>query len=232
VPQSVRIAVVQHKLRGEGYKDADALIDSGRAAAERGAEFVFFPEVDSLDEDFGGPRSVFLTGLREIGVSTLAPNPARREDGEDVSLIELGPLGRAALLSGDAPVDPEVHKNLLELEPEVVLMLGRTESDLQAEALVEVAIGLSDSATGLVIVVDAVGAEPGEPGHGGSVVAVMGEVVAEAIADDELVVVDVETPAPPPQPREALPDVPPILAQRLAHHRGEKPAADYLADDS
>jgi predicted amidohydrolase len=228
----VKIAVVQHKLRGEPYEDAEALVGSARAAHEQGAEFVFFPEVDSLGEDHGGPRAEFLAGLRELEINTLAPNPAGREDGEDVALVELGPLGRAALLSGDAPVDPEVHRNLLDLKPEIIVMLGRSESDLQAEALLEVAIGLSDSATGLVIVVDAAGAEPGEPGHGGSAVAVLGEVVGEAIGDDEIVLVELDVPVSAPQPRESLPEVAPILLQRLAHHRGEKPAANYPAEDT
>ncbi len=226
----VRIAIIQHQLRGEPYRDAEALVASGLAAHEQGADIVFYPEVDSLDADFGGPRAEFLTGLQSLDVSTLAPNPARRDEGDDVAVLELGSLGKAALLSGDAPVDPEVHKQLLEIEPEVIVMLGRCESDLQAEALLEVAIGLSDSVAGLVIVVDPTGAEPGEVGHGGSAVAHLGEVVAEALGDDEVILVDVETPVPAPQPREALPSVPPILMQRLAFHRGEKPSADYPAE--
>jgi len=226
----MRIAVIQHRLRGRPYDDADAMVASVSAAHEQGAELVILPEVDSLSEDFGGPRAEFLGALRSTEVNTLSPNAATRADGEDVTVMQLGPLGRAVLLSGDAPVDPEVHASLAELQPDLLVMLGCSESELQAEALAEVAIGLSDSAAGLVIVVDAVGAEPGEPGHGGSVVALLGEVVAEALDGDEIILADVSTPIPAPQPREALPEVPPMLTQRLAYHRGEKPAVDYPAD--
>jgi hypothetical protein len=226
----MRIAVVQHKLRGEGYADADALVEAARGAAEDGAEFVFFPEVDSLGDDYGGPRAQFLTQLHDLDIGSLAPNPVTRKSGEDVVLVELGPLGKAVLLSGDAPADPEVHKGINDLEPDIIVMLGRSESELQAEALVEVAIGLSESATGLVVLLDASGAELGEPGHGGSAVAMHGEVVAEAVQDDEVIMADIPAPVPGPQTREALPTVPPILTQRLAFHRGVKPEADYPAE--
>ena len=226
----MKIAVIQHHLRGDPYQDAEAMVSSVRAAQEQGAEFVILPEVDSLGEEFGGPRAEFLGALRSIDVNSLSPNASTRDEGELVSVMQLGPLGRAVLLSGDAPIDPAVHAGLAELHPDLLVMLGRSESELQAEALAEVAIGLSDSAVGLVVVVDAVGAESGKPGHGGSMIALLGEVVAEALGDDEIILADVVTPIPAPQPGEALPTVPPMLSQRLAHHRGEKPTADYPAD--
>lgn len=226
----MRIAVIEHHLRGEPYKDAVALLASAREAHERGAQLVIFPEVHSLAEDYGGPRAEFLGGLQSLDVTTLAPNPATRADDERVGYVELGSLGRAALLSGDAPLDPAVHEALLESSPDLLVMLGNSESELQAEALAEVAIGLSESVAGLVVLVDARGAGQGEPGHGGTTIALLGEVIAEAFGDEEIVLADVPAPPPAPQPREALPSIPPILAQRRAHHMGVRPSVDYPAD--
>jgi hypothetical protein len=67
---------------------------------------------------------------------------------------------------------------------------------------------------------------------GGSCVASLGEVIAEAGDDEETLVVELDAPVPPPDPREPLPELPPILVQRWAHHHGTKPVVDYLADMS
>jgi hypothetical protein len=57
-------------------------------------------------------------------------------------------------------------------------------------------------------------------------------VIAEAGDDEETLVVELDAPVPPPDPREPLPELPPILVQRWAHHHGTKPVVDYLADMS
>jgi hypothetical protein len=143
---------------------------------------------------------------------------------------ELEPLGRVSLPVGDAAMDPEALERIYAEAPDAIIMAPRSESDLQAEAVLELAIGLSESAAGLVVVTDAAGAEPGEAGHGGSAIIVLGEVLAEAITDDELLVADITVPPSAPQPRERLPEVPTILQQRLAHHEGRKLDSGYLAD--
>jgi len=105
-----------------------------------------------------------------------------------------------------------------------------SESDLQAEAILEVALALSDSMAGLVLVADTDGAEPGDPGHGGSAIIRLGEMVAEAGDGDEVLIAEVATPVAQPEPREALPEIPTLLAQRLATHRGKRLEVEYLAD--
>ncbi len=114
--------------------------------------------------------------------------------------------------------------------PNVAVLLPRSESDLQAEAVLELAIALSDSLAGLVIVVDTDGSEPGHPGHGGSAIIMFGKVVAEAMSGDDILFADVELPVGRPEPREPLPEMPTILQQRLAHHQGHHLEVDYLAD--
>jgi len=144
----------------------------------------------------------------------------------------LAVVGRCELLEGDATIDPGEHRRIAANPPDVLVLAPASESDLQAEAAIEVAIGLSLSVAGLVIVLDASGAEPGEPGHGGSAIVLLGEVAAEALAEDDVLMAEVPVPVPRPEPRAPLPEVPPLLLQHLAHHRGEKLTVDYPADVS
>jgi hypothetical protein len=58
----------------------------------------------------------------------------------------------------------------------------------------------------------------------------LGEVAAEAFGDTDVLVADVRVPVPQPEPPEPLPQVPTILAQRLAHHGGTKLGVGYPAD--
>ena len=148
----------------------------------------------------------------------------------DGSWAALGRLGRLAVLRGDAAIDPAMHAVMAADAPDVLLLLPASESELQAEATIEVALGLSLSLAGLVIVTDTAGSEPGVAGHGGSAIILLGEVAAEALLDEEVLVADIPVPIPAPEPRAPLPVVPPILLQRLAHHRGGKVAVDYPAD--
>lgn len=147
-----------------------------------------------------------------------------------VAVHGLEPLGRTVVVAGDAAIDPEQLRRMSLDPPDVLVLAPGSESELQAEAVIELAIGLSLSLAGLVIVADASGAEPGSPGHGSSAVVLLGEVLAEAVFDEQLLVVDVPAPLSPPEPRAPLPVLPPILAQRLANHRGERVPVDYPAD--
>lgn len=144
----------------------------------------------------------------------------------------LAAVGRCVVLVGDAALDPEEHRRLAADPPDVLVLAPASESELQAEAAIEVAIGLSVSVAGLVIVLDSSGAEPGEPGHGGSAIVLLGEVAAEALLDDDVLVAQIPVPVPRPEPRAPLPEIPLLLLQRLAHHRGERVSVDYPADTS
>lgn len=157
--------------------------------------------------------------------------------GADVVFPAGGPGGDAAAFSGalvalegDAALDAAEHRRVRDERPDVLVLSPGAESDLQAEAVLELAIGLSTSCSPLVVVLEDAGAPAGEPGHGGSAIVMVGQVTAEALDDDAVLVADVPWPLPPLEPRTALPAVPPILTQRLAHHRGERPDAGYLAD--
>ena len=230
----MKVAVVQHRLRGDAAADARALGEAAHEAARAGAGFVIFPEVFSLDA--GAERDAMFAAIdAHLGdVPYLVPHV-----GPDVLEMAFAAaelpgvserLGTVALLVGDACIDTRRLHGAAASEPAVLVLAPRSESEIQAEAVLELAIQLSESAAGLVIVVDPAGAEPGEPGHGCSAIISVGELVAEAVESDDLLVADVGEPAPQPMPREPLPAVPPILLQRLAHHEGRVPEVDYPAD--
>jgi hypothetical protein len=230
----MRVAVVQHRLRETAEADALAFGDAARAAAARNAGFIIFPEVFSLD---GGPvrdRMSRIVDEHIGGRPYLIPHvgPDTRAMAFATAQIPgvAESLGTVALLVGDACIDPARLHGAAASEPDVLVLVPRSESDLQAEAVLELAIGLSESVAGLVLVVDAIGGEPGEVGHGGSAIISVGEVLAEAVADEELLVAEIGEPAPQPVSRQPVPPVPPILLQRLAHHEGRVPEVDYPAD--
>ena len=139
-------------------------------------------------------------------------------------------FGRVVVIAGDAAIDSEQHRRLAADPPDVLVLSPGSESDLQAEAVLELAIGLSVSLAELVIVAETSGAAPGSPGHGGSAIILLGEVLAEAVFEDQILTVDIDLPVLAPEPRAPLPAIPTLLAQRLAHHKGERLAVDYLAD--
>jgi len=139
-------------------------------------------------------------------------------------------LGSVTLLRGDEVFDLALLRSLADGGTDVLVLSPGSESDLQAEAVLEFAIGLSDCVAGLVLVVERDGAEPGEPGHGGSAIVLLGEVLAEAMSGEDFIDAEVGIPVPQPVPRDPLPELPTILAQRVAHHQGTHVAVDYPSD--
>lgn len=200
----MRIAVVQHRLRATPSEDMSALAAASERAVAAGAEWVVLPAVSSI----GTSLEPFLVAC--------APPPA---------------VGSVLALYGDDCCDAGTLASASMTPPDVTVLRPHSENDLQSEAFLELSIALSDSLSGLVIIAECVGAEQGDPGHGGSAVVVLGEVVAEAFADDELIFADVTAPIAPPEPREPLPQIPLLLRQRAAFHAGHKlEVPEYPAD--
>ncbi|MCX8007200.1 MAG: hypothetical protein N3B11_03685 [Coriobacteriia bacterium] len=139
-------------------------------------------------------------------------------------------LGDVAVLEGDAAIDPVELARVRRERPSALVLMPGAESELQAEGVLELALAASVSVASIVIVAEHGGGDIGSPGHGGSAIVVAGEVAAEAFGVEDLVIGDVPLPAPPVDPDAPDPEPPLILKQRLARHRGEKPAVDYLAD--
>lgn len=139
-------------------------------------------------------------------------------------------LGEVVVLRGDAVFDLASLTSLAHGDVDVLVLSPGSESDLQAEAVMEFAIRLSDAVAGLVLIVEDDGADPGAPGHGGSAIVMLGEVLAEAMGGSEVLVADIGLPVPRPMPRDPVPALPTILEQRLAHHEGRHLHTDYPSD--
>lgn len=230
----MKLAAIQHRLREDAEADARALADSALRAAATGADVILLPEVPSLGGGDGSARSLLYSLLDDVPAAYFAPRPDAAT-GCLAFVSEPLPggdgLGRIGVAIGDACLDAGQHAALLAEAPDTLVLYPRSENDLQAEAVLELAISLSESLAGLVAIVECAGSVPGDPGHGGSAIVLLGEVVAEAIDDgDDVLVADVWAPLNVPEPREPLPAVPLILRQRLAHHRGEPVPHDYPAD--
>ena len=231
----MKIAVVQHQMRQSAADDAVALAAAAVQAAARGADLVVLPEVLPLHEA-GDERDLLNALLAPVPAFCLMPHVGPEVIG--LGFVTTLPtesgvpddLGAIALLVGDACMDPaELVKTAAE-RPAFSALVPRSETDLQAEAFLELAVQLSSSLSGLVLIAECTGAQPGEAGHGGSAIVVLGELVAEAGEGDDILFADVLLPIPQPSPREQLPQIPPLLAQRFARNLGRKLIANYPAD--
>lgn len=225
----MRLAVVQHEYRPAPAQDLEALALATAGAASRGAEVVVLPVVPAVHE---GPLADELyCRLEEVAggalVITVQPD---RESEVSFTLHEIDGLGRCALLWGDACMDPDVLEAAAAAAPGLAVLAPGSESELQAQAMLELAVELSTSLASVIVVAECQGAEVGEPGHGGSAIVHLGEVLAEAMAGDDLLVSDVPAPLGPPEAPAALPSLPPVLLQRVAAHQGRKVSVDYPAD--
>ena len=232
----MRIAVVQHRVRATPSDDAAALADAATRAVSEGADVVVLPDVRSLDRD-ESVRVSLERRLASLAVHCLRSTPVTpsRGDRYHASVSEgVGSepaLGRVVVLVGDACITPTELAAAHADKPAAAVLSPGSENDLQSESFLELAIALSNSLTGLVIVAECVGAEPGEPGHGGSAIVLLGQVMAEALGEDEVIFADITVPVATPEPPEPLPEIPLLLRQRLAFHAGRKvEVSGYLSD--
>lgn len=225
----MKFAVVQHALRPAPAQDLEALVLAVARAAAMGAEVVFLPNVSALYE---GPLADEL--VRRIAAElpsveiVLAQGAGAVSD--DVAEAFACALGTTIVHVGDDAIDLDVLRRCAAEKPGVLLLAPGAESDLQAQAVLELAIGLSTSLASVVLIVETSGAELGEAGHGGSAIVHLGQVLAEAVAGDDVLLADVVAPLGPPEAPAAIPEVPPVLLQRLAAHRGRKLHVGYPAD--
>ena len=122
------------------------------------------PEPLSLMGD-GAATERFFAGLDGLPGVRLIPSTAPGVNSFAATappLEGLEGLGRIALLAGDACMTGLELVRILGDSPNVAVLAPRSENDLQAEAVMELAIGLSESLAGLVVVTECAGAEPGD----------------------------------------------------------------------
>jgi len=219
---------VQHAVRPAPAQDLEALVGSVVRAGARDAEWVVLPEVAALAE---GPFNDELWRRLEEDAPGVAATAAYVEPEELCAILDdQDTPGVTAILAGDSCFTSEALACVRAHAPGVLVLAPHAESDIQAEATLEFAIALSTSLASLVIVVDTDGADPGEPGHGGSAVVYLGEVLAEAMTGDDVLYADVDRPVGSPESPDPIPEVPTLLVQRVAAHQGRKLEVDYPVD--
>lgn len=224
----MRFAVAQHASSPDSSVTAVPVV---RAALERSTDLVICPA------SMGVAAEEIASALdRVVGAGTatyLLPTAEAQPPGS-AAVVDFGPvfpdLGRMAVFVGDACFERAEWLAAREAGVTAAVLCPLSESDLQSEAALEVAIALSESLCGLVIVAEAAGADSGEPGHGGSAIISLGEVLAEGFSEPDVLVAEVALPAGMPEPPELLPELPTLLAQRLASHAGRRLEVDYPAD--
>lgn len=174
--------------------------------------------------------AVIQRDIRDLAAEPPAPEGSVTFTRDDLLPEGAEALGTLTVLEGDACFEPGEFEAAMTRMSSVIVLHPRSESELQAEAALELAIALSESVASLVLVVEDDGAEPGEPAHGGSAIVFAGEVLAEALSGADVLEADIEVPLARPLAHGAPVQVPIILQQRLASHRGRHLEVDYPAD--
>ncbi|MGB4441659.1 MAG: hypothetical protein WBJ62_05485 [Coriobacteriia bacterium] len=226
----MKIAVVQHALRPAPAQDLEALVIAVARAASLGAEFVVLPDVPAV---YDGPLGDDLYRRSEEGAPGVVIWAAHRyapDSGHGPLALAADPALVAYALVGDDAIDSTVLSACVTHKPGLLVLAPGAESELQAQAVLELAVALSTSLASVVVIAETDGAEAGEPGHGGSAIVHLGEVVAEAVAGDDLLLAEVATPLGPPEAPATFPELPPLLLQRIAAHQGRRVDVGYPAD--
>ncbi|MDF1543015.1 MAG: hypothetical protein RQ731_08660 [Anaerosomatales bacterium] len=225
----MKIAVIHHRVRGDAAADADALVDAARHACAVGARVIV------------GPRAPSLAGLDATAREALLARIAGCTEGSTLFLsfveedaeprVADTPLGRTALVGGDDCLRENVLRSMVAEGAQALVWRPGAESELQAEAILEYALGCSSALAGLLLLAECSGGQRHDGCCGTSAIIHAGELVAEATGpDDEVLFAEVEVSLSPPEPGMPLPALPPILVQRLAVHEGRRPPVDYPAD--
>lgn len=224
----MRLAVLQH-ASPDGTA-AQVAADAAQAL-DAGADLVICAAV--LDADSEKVSAALDLVFAGTGRSYILPTYDGAPAGS-VTLVEIvgpfGNVGLTAVLVGDACFDSEAWLRVRDAGAVAAVFCPRATSELQAEAAVEVALALSDSLCGLVVVAETTGGAPGGPGHGGSAIISLGKVLAEALEGPDIIIAHLLLPLPQPEPPEHFPELPVLIAQRLSRHAGQRFDVGYPAD--
>lgn len=225
----MRVAVVQHRIRTHERMDLAAMLALSERASEEGAQVIVYPAVPGLSS---GTMLVpaFLRNVedRAPGITAVSPFVAKREGGAPAVMRTA--LGRTLVLAGDECIDPGVFAEIQALACETLVWQFDAEDELQAEACLELALEASLTLAPLLLVAAVTGSARGIDVHGTSAIVLLGEILAEGGAGEDLLVADVPAPDVAPEHGKRLPEPAPILRQRLAAHRGTKVRVDYPSD--
>lgn len=225
----MRIATVQHLLRAHERMDLAALLSLCQEASEEGAALIVCPHVPGLVHSEQMSRA-FNENVRAYAPGSAVITPFASASKSDPLAVSHSAAGRALVLGGDECLDPELYPTIEILAPGMLVWQVETESTLQAEALLELALDASQSQSGLIVIATPVGNARGTESCGGSAIVHLGEIVAEAGSGEEIIYADVVVPVMLPEKRRMRAVPAPVLQQRLAVHRGKRPRLDHLSE--
>lgn len=208
--------------------DLAALLSLSEQAEDEGADVIVYPCVPGLGYA-SGLMTAFAANVVERApqVSIVAPCAARSREGTLVPVPTR--LGSTLVLAGDECIDATLFPEIEGLGLEALVWQMGTESPIQAEALLELALDASLSQAGLVLTACLYGEARGVSSCGGSAIVYLGEILAEAGEGEDLLLADVPVPVALPERRGRRAVPAPVLQQRLAAHHGRKLKPEYPA---
>jgi predicted amidohydrolase len=226
----LRIAVLQHKMRTHERMDLAALLALSEEAAEEHAQVLVYPCVPGIGTQQQLMQAFAMNVIERVpGAVVVAPCVGVTREGPVQAANT--PLGSTVVLSGDDFLDPAVYDQIQQIGPDALVWQSASESDLQAEAILELALDTSLSLCGLVLVAATIGRARGVESFGVSAIVHLGEILAEGGDDEAVLTADVVVPVTLPERRGPRPVLAPVLAQRLAVHRGAHAALDHVTDE-
>ena len=225
----MRIATVQHRLRAHERMDLAALLSLCQEASEDGAALIVCPHVPGLVHSEQMSRA-FMENVRSYAPGSAVLTPFASAGKADPLVVTHSAAGRTLVLGGDECIDPDLYPAIEVLAPGMMVWQTETESTLQAEALLELALDASQSQSGLIVIAAPVGNARGVESFGGSAIVHLGEIMAEAGDGEEIIYADVVVPVMLPEKRRMRTVPAPVLQQRLAVHRGKRAKIDHLSE--
>lgn len=225
----MRIAVVQHRIRTHERMDLAAMLALSERASDEDAQVIVYPCVPGLD---AGTTLIpaFARNVEERapGTTMISPCAASHRTGPPEAVPTA--LGRTVVLAGDDCIDPDLFSLIREMGCEALVWQFDAEDALQAEACLELALEATLTLAPLVVVASVLGIARGVDARGTSAIVHLGEILAEGGPGEDLLVADIPARSTAPGLGKRLPELAPILQQRLAAHHGAKVATAYPSD--
>lgn len=214
----MRIGVIQHRLRTHERMDLAAMLAVSERASEDGVQVLVYPRIPGLAAS--GLLDAFYRNVIERAPGMALVSPALRYPGTGPLEPHLTGLGRTLVLWGDDCIDPALFEEIQQAGCDALVWLFDAEDTLQAEAALELALDASMHLAPLVVIASVTGRARGMFAYGIGGIVYLGEIVSEGGFADDLLEARVPAPQGFPERPRTLPEPAPILAQRLAVHRG------------
>lgn len=226
----MRVAVIHHRCRDDVALDSAALAESVGHACADGAAVVVCPQIPALAGMPPHERTHVLEMVHKLAGGTALLMPFTDADDSGHRIV-VTPLGLTSLATGDVCLNPETGRMAREAGVHAVVWSPGAESELQAEAIIEYVLQCAPALAGLVVLAECTGSSAHLGQSGVSAIVLFGELVAESAgAEDEILYVEVEGAWEASEQDLALPELPPLLAQRLAVHEGRRASVEYPWD--